>query len=354
MDTSQRSPNHIETLLKLYRGKYRPVYEEHRQYVRSLKRRLLPYERIRHNFSKQVDTKGMLSNLKQAMDYITQNKDLLRDPHVSHQIYQHILSIHNMPDLKFDTLEERIAFQKRCHQVFRTLFHIPFPMMQSIRDLKEIQHTEKAVYVPRSTPRTSIVFPIITLLRKDPNVVLSRCIRQDDGTTTIEFTHTSTAPNSEEPVAETQMKVHVLPPRCVPVRADENRKKRSNHRVREQVLSYVDLFYINTEHRGKRKCTQLFANVLKLLQRLHTDVVFLYVGSSTPMKACKCYIHAAETVGLHLVDPHASEKCENMYRLVFTKQNLQAKYARLWQTLQGMDADGISYLLRNYERAEED
>jgi len=352
--TNQRSPNHIKTLLKLYRGEYRPLCEEHRQYLRSRKKQWLPYERLLDRFSKQSDTKGKLAILKQAIDHLIQHRELLHDPQVSRRIYQHILYIHDTPELAFDTLEERIAFQKRCHQVFRTLFRRPFPLMQSIWDLKQRQCAEKSVYVPRSTPRTSIVFTIINTLRREPTVALSSCIRQDDGTTTIEFTHTSTIPNSEEIVAKTHMKVHVLPPRSTPrPKRSCNRRLHPQECMREQVLSYVDLFYISTEHRGRRKCTQQFANVLRLLQRLDTDVVFLYVGSSTPMKACKCYIHAAATVGLHLVDRHASEKCENLYRLVFTKHNLQAKYAGLWRPLQNMSADGVSYLLRNYERTPE-
>lgn len=347
-DATQRSPNHIKTLLKMYRVEYKALREERKQYVRTRNKGWLPYNRLCRSFSKEVDTKKKLSNLKRVMDFLVQHRDQLRDPDDSRQIYQHMLSIHDMDCLSFDTLEERIAFQKRCHQVFRRLFGMPFPVMQSIQHLKQRQRLTKSVYVPRSTPKTNRVFAIINLLRREPKVALRSCVRQDDGTVTIEFTHTSTAPNSEELVAETDLKLHVIPPKLTPAPAN-GPERHSDRHPREQVLASVDVFSIPPEHSGKRKCTQLFANVLKLLQRLDTDVVFLYVGSSTPMKACKCYIRAAATVGLHLVDPSASVMCKNLYRLVFTKQNMQAKYAGLWRTLQDMSADGVSYLLRNYE-----
>ena len=114
------------------------------------------------------------------------------------------------------------------------------------------------------------------------------------------------------------------------------------------LTAYISYFTMLTESRGQRKCTEAFAALLNHLKSLHIDVITLYIGSSTPEKACACYIHGAQKSGYFLVDNDAENKCKDGYRFVFTKENLQSKYSDIWSKLEDLKKDHVSYILENY------
>ena len=86
------------------------------------------------------------------------------------------------------------------------------------------------------------------------------------------------------------------------------------------IIARINFFRVEKAFRGKGECSLLFGLLIKYLADNGVNVISLVVESSTPEKACKCYIKAAAENNFYSVDPTIGDKCRNRFELIFTKK----------------------------------
>lgn len=114
-------------------------------------------------------------------------------------------------------------------------------------------------------------------------------------------------------------------------------------------LAIINNFTIEHEFRDKGNCKKIFKHIINYLLEIGINAIQLYVSSDTPIKACKCYIGAAENSGLYFMDLDMKDKCSNNTILIFTKYKVPSKYKQLYKDFSKLNDPLLKSSLKNYD-----
>ena len=198
-----------------------------------------------------------------------------------------IIECHSSQAMKCKTGEEREAFQMYCHSLYKGVFGCEFP-------------TEKTNTNTDSGDDSQALLDLFYKLNQnaknvDPSGIHTKC------TSSLECTFTMNDPKTKQPLFKTNVTIKSM--------YDEAAKT-------TVFTAYISYFTILKESRGQRKCAKAFEALLNRLKSLDVKVITLYIGSSTPLKACSCYIHGALQSGYFPLEKDIEGKCKDSYKFV--------------------------------------